>query len=156
MSNACRAGHNRTLAGCSHRYSRRGYYIYYPFIFKFRESLVNSIPKNLKLGITTGIGLFIAIVGLKGAGIVADDASNLVGMGKMSTPQVVLALVGFLIIAILTHYKVKGAILIGIIVTWLLGIGAQLTGWYDVTVNPSLIPNFSVENILQAHNLRDE
>lgn len=117
-------------------------------IFKFRESLVNSIPKNLKLGITTGIGLFIAIVGLKGAGIVADDASNLVGMGKMSTPQVVLALVGFLIIAILTHYKVKGAILIGIIVTWLLGIGAQLTGWYDVTVNPSLIPNFSVENIL--------
>lgn len=117
-------------------------------IFKFRESLVNSIPKNLKLGITTGIGLFIAIVGLKGAGIVADDASNLVGMGKMSTPQVVLALVGFLIIAILTHYKVKGAILIGIIVTWLLGIGAQLTGWYDAAANGSLIPNFSVENIL--------
>lgn len=117
-------------------------------IFKFRESLVNSIPKNLKLGITCGIGLFIAIVGLKGAGVVADDASNLVGMGKFSTPQVVLALVGFLIIAILTHYKVKGAILIGIIVTWILGIGAQLTGWYDAAANGSLIPNFSVENIL--------
>lgn len=117
-------------------------------IFKFRESLVNSIPKNLKLGITAGIGLFIAIVGLKGAGVVADDASNLVGMGDLSTPQVVLALVGFLIIAILTHYKVKGAILIGIIVTWLLGIGAQLTGWYDATVNASLIPNFSLENII--------
>lgn len=117
-------------------------------LFKFRESLVNSIPKNLKLGITSGIGLFIAIVGLKGAGIVADDPSNLVGMGNLSTPQVVLALIGFLIIAILTHYKVKGAILIGIIVTWLLGIGAQLTGWYDAAANGSLIPNFSVENIL--------
>lgn len=118
-------------------------------LFKFREALVNSIPKNLKLGITCGIGLFIAIVGLKGAGVVADDASNLVGMGKFSTPQVVLALVGFLIIAILTHYKVKGAILIGIIVTWLLGICAQITGWYVVSdVNASLIPNFSVENIL--------
>ena len=45
-------------------------------IFKFRESLVNSIPKNLKLGITTGIGLFIAIVGLKGAGIVAEGSGS--------------------------------------------------------------------------------
>lgn len=95
-------------------------------IFKFREALVNSIPKNLKLGITAGIGLFIAIVGLKGAGIVVGDASTLVAMGNFSTPQVVLALVGFLIIAILTHYRVKGAILIGIIATWLLGICAQL------------------------------
>lgn len=118
-------------------------------IFKFREALVNSIPKNLKLGITAGIGLFIAIVGLKGAGIVVGDASTLVAMGNFSTPQVVLALVGFLIIAILTHYRVKGAILIGIIATWLLGICAQLSGWYVVNdVNPSLIPNFSLTNII--------
>lgn len=118
-------------------------------IFKFREALVNSIPKNLKLGITAGIGLFIAIVGLKGAGIVVGDASTLVAMGNFSTPQVVLALVGFLIIAILTHYRVKGAILIGIIATWLLGICAQLSGWYVVNdVNPSLIPNFSLSNII--------
>lgn len=118
-------------------------------IFKFREALVNSIPKNLKLGITAGIGLFIAIVGLKGAGIVVGDASTLVAMGNFSTPQVVLALVGFLIIAILTHYRVKGAILIGIIATWLLGICAQLSGWYVVNdVNPSLIPNFSLANII--------
>lgn len=118
-------------------------------IFKFREALVNSIPKNLKLGITAGIGLFIAIVGLKGAGIVVGDASTLVAMGNFSTPQVVLALVGFLIIAILTHYRVKGAILIGIIATWLLGICAQLSGWYVVNdFNPSLIPNFSLANII--------
>ncbi len=118
-------------------------------LFKFREALVNAIPKNLKLGITAGIGLFIAIVGLKGAGIVVGDASTLVAMGSFSTPQVALALAGFLIIAILTHYRVKGAILIGIIATWLLGICAQLTGWYTVNeLNPSLIPNFSFQNII--------
>ena len=101
-------------------------------IFKFREKIVNGIPKNLKYGITTGIGLFIALLGLKGAGIVVDDPSTFVTMGSFKTPQVVLAIVGFLLIVILSHYRVKGAILIGIIVTWVLGMVAELAGWYVV------------------------
>ncbi len=114
--------------------------------FKFREALVNSVPANLKLGISAGIGLFIAIVGLKGAGVVKDDASNLVAIGDFSSPQVVLALVGLLIVGIMWHYRVKGSILWGILITWVLGIIAELAGWY--VVNPdaevySLIPNFS-------------
>ncbi|MCR5653085.1 MAG: NCS2 family permease [Ruminococcus sp.] len=124
-------------------------------IFKFRETLVNKVPKNLKLGISAGIGLFITIIGLKGAGIIVTDAyydgtavqsSTLVKFGNIGTPQVVLALAGILIIAILWHFKVKGAILIGIIATWLLGIVAEVSGWY--VVDPaagvySLIPDFS-------------
>ncbi len=115
-------------------------------LFKFRETLVNSVPANLKYGISAGIGLFISIVGLKGAGIVAADASTLVAMGNLGSPQVVLALVGLVLISIMWHFKIKGAILWGILATWLLGILAELTGWY--VVNPeveaySLIPNFS-------------
>lgn len=118
-------------------------------IFKFRETLVNKVPKNLKLGISAGIGLFIVIVGLKGAGIVNTDAyfdgeavqsSTLVKMGDIGSAPVVLALIGVLIIAALWHYRVKGSILIGILATWVLGIIAQLTGWYQGT---SVIPDFT-------------
>lgn len=114
-------------------------------LVKFRETLVNKVPKNLKLGITAGIGLFISIVGLKGAGIIVADPSTLVAFGDISTPQVVLAFVGLLIIAILHHYNVMGSILWGILATWGLGMIAQVTGWY--TVDPaagvySLFPSF--------------
>ena len=120
-------------------------------IFKFREALVNSVPKNLKLGITAGIGLFITLVGVKGAGIVVANDSTLVDLGSFSSPQVVLAIVGILIIGVLWHYKVKGAILWGILATWILGIIAQLCGWYVVDIDAgvySLIPSFTAESFL--------
>lgn len=128
-------------------------------LVKFREKLVNSIPANLKYGITAGIGLFITIVGMKGAGIVTTDASalpdgtilssTLVKLGDFATPQVILALVGVLIVGILMAYRVKGAILIGIVATWLMGIVAQLGGWYVVGGgNQNLIPDFSNWSIL--------
>lgn len=115
-------------------------------IFKFRETLVNSVPANLKYGISAGIGLFISIVGLKGAGIVSADASTLVALGNVGSAEVVLAFVGLILIGIMWHFQVKGAILWGILGTWVLGIIAELAGWY--AVNPdagvySLIPNFS-------------
>ena len=113
--------------------------------FKFRETLVNKVPQNLKLGISAGIGLFIAIIGLKGANIVVSDSSTLVALGNLGSPEVVLAFVGILIIAALWHFKVKGAILIGIVATWVFGIIAELTGWYQVNVDAGVypvIPNF--------------
>ena len=114
-------------------------------LVKFRETLVNKVPANLKLGITAGIGLFIAIVGLKGAGIVVSEPSTLLTLGDVSTPQVVLALVGLIIIAVLYHFNVKGSILIGILVTWIFGMIAQVGGWYVVNPeagNGSLFPSF--------------
>ncbi len=119
-------------------------------IFKFREALVNKIPKNLKLGITAGIGLFITIIALINAGVVVNNDSTLVGLGNLGSPQVVLAVVGLLIIGVLHHYKVKGDILIGILATWVLGIIAELIGWYVVDVEAgvySLIPSLSWESI---------
>ncbi len=110
-------------------------------LFRFREKIVNGIPANLKYGITAGIGLFITIVGLKGAGIVVADGSTLVTLGNLATPQVALCFLGLIIIAVLMHFNVKGAILIGILATWLLGIGAELLGWYVVDIEAGVFSN---------------
>ncbi len=119
----------------------------------FREKLVNDVPANLKFGITAGIGLFIAIVGLKGAGIVISDASTLVAMGDVTSPQFALAVIGLIIVAALYHYNVKGYLLIGILVTWILGMIAQAAGWYVVDIeagNASLFPDFSGTSFIPA------
>ena len=119
--------------------------------FKLRETIVNAIPENLKYGITSGIGLFIAFVGLKGAGVVVSDDSTLVALGNFGRPEVALCLIGILVIAVMNHYNVKGAILWGILITWVLGIIAQLTGWYVVDPDAgaaSLIPSLSASSFI--------
>ena len=119
--------------------------------FKLRETIVNAIPENLKYGITSGIGLFIAFVGLKGAGVVVSDDSTLVALGNFGRPEVALCLIGILVIAVMIHYNVKGSILWGILITWVLGIIAQLTGWYVVDPDAgaaSLIPSLSASSFI--------
>lgn len=119
--------------------------------FKLRETIVNAIPENLKYGITSGIGLFIAFVGLKGAGVVVSDDSTLVALGNFGRPEVALCLIGILVIAVINHYNVKGSILWGILITWVLGIIAQLTGWYVVDPDAgaaSLIPSLSASSFI--------
>ena len=119
--------------------------------FKLRETIVNAIPENLKYGITSGIGLFIAFGGLKGAGVVVSDDSTLVALGNFGRPEVALCLIGILVIAVMNHYNVKGSILWGILITWVLGIIAQLTGWYVVDPDAgaaSLIPSLSASSFI--------
>lgn len=115
-------------------------------LFKFRETIVNTVPANLKYGITAGIGLFITLIGLKNANIVIADSSTLVALGDFSTPQVALALIGILLIGVMMYFNIKGAILWGILGVWILGIIAELCGWYVVDVEAgvySLIPQFT-------------
>lgn len=107
---------------------------------KFREALVNAVPANLKYGITAGIGLFIAFVGLQGSGVVIASSSTLVDLGAIGSAEFALSMIGLLIIGVLYHYKVKGSILIGILATWILGIICQFLGWYQ---GVSLLPDFS-------------
>ena len=119
----------------------------------FREKLVNDVPANLKYGITAGIGLFITLIGLKGAGIVIGDASTLVNLGSFSSPQVVLSLIGLILVAVLYHFNVKGYILIGILATWILGMIAEATGWYVVDIEAgvySLFPSFDGASFIPA------
>ncbi len=115
-------------------------------LFKFREALVNQIPANLKFGITAGIGLFITIIALINSKVVVANDATLVSIGTFSRPEFVLSIVGLLIIGIFRHYKVPGDILLGILATWVLGIVAELCGWYAVDIDAgvySLIPSFS-------------
>lgn len=101
-----------------------------------REAIFNAIPASLKAAVSVGIGLFIAFIGLQDAKIVTDNASTLVSIQSFSTADravvvgAVLALIGVLITAILMVKQVKGNILIGIIVTWVLGMICQAVGIY--------------------------
>lgn len=95
-------------------------------IFGIRDLIVKAIPKNIKISIGTAIGFFIAYLGFKNTGIAAFTESGM-GMGNFTDPAVMLAVLGLVIIAILTAYKVNGAILIGIVIVTLLGIPAGVT-----------------------------
>ena len=117
----------------------------------FREKLVNEVPQNLKYGITAGIGLFIASIGLKNAGMMVVSDSTVVTLGDMSTPQVVLPIFGIIIIAALSHYHMKSAVLLGILATWVMGMIAQVVGWYQVDPEAgvySVFPSFNFENFV--------
>lgn len=121
-----------------------------------RTAIFNAIPMNLKHAVSVGIGLFIAFIGLQNAKIVVDSSTlvtvfSFKGSVKAGTFHtegitVLLALVGILITAILLVRRVKGNILWGILITWILGILCQLTGIYTPSPDSgwySLIPDFS-------------
>lgn len=110
-----------------------------------RSALFNAIPPELRYAISAGIGLFIMFIGLQNAGFIVGDASTLVAINPdLSGAAVALAIIGIAITLILWIRKVKGALLLGILITWALGIVAQLAGWYVVDVDAgafSLIPS---------------
>src|SRR3984885_12348 len=94
-----------------------------------REQIVNGIPDSLKHGTAAGIGLFIAFVGFRNANIIVANASTFVGLGKISHRQVILALLGVLLIAILVARRVGSAILIGIVAITIAGIPLGVSHW---------------------------
>lgn len=84
-------------------------------VFRVRELIVNGIPLSIRVAITGGIGLFLAIISLKTAGIVVGNPATLVALGDLHKPPVILATIGFFAIVTLDVLKVRGAILIGIL-----------------------------------------
>lgn len=117
-----------------------------------REAIFNAIPIQLKKGVSVGIGLFVAFIGFQNAGLIVNSDATLVTVidftADFHTAGIcaVLAVIGTFIIAILHIKGVKGSILIGIFITWILGILCQLTGLYTVTPEAgyySLLPSWS-------------
>ena len=104
-----------------------------------RKYIINSIPKSMKLGVGAGIGLFLAIIGLKNAGVVVDNPATLVGLGDISSWPVLLTGLGFAIMAILDKRGVPGAVIIGIlavsVIAWVTGI-ADLNGLAGAVPSP--------------------
>lgn len=118
-----------------------------------REAIFNAIPATLKKGVSAGIGLFIAFIGLQGAHIVVDNSSTLLSYVKFTENWhtegicALLALIGLLLTIILYVKNVKGSILIGILATWILGMICQATGIYQIDAEAgfySLYPTFAM------------
>ena len=112
-------------------------------ISPLRAYLINAIPKSLKFGIGAGIGLFLAIIGLKNAGIVVDNPATLVGLGDLKSAPVLLALLTLVLMIGLDKLKVPGAIVLSILATTIIGmiVGvAQFQG--IVSPIPSMSPTF--------------
>ncbi len=114
-------------------------------VFNVREAIINSLPLNIKRAISVGIGLFIAILGLDNAHIVVHpEGGALLALGNLKDPYTILAIIGIILTSILVARKVKGALLIGIIATTLIGIPMGITQIPKsiLSIPPSVAPTF--------------
>ena len=104
-----------------------------------REAIVNAIPLSLRNAIGAGIGLFIAFIGLQSAGIVVADGATIVTLGKITSDSALLALIGLVITGFMFARNIPGAILLGIIITMLIGIPMGVTEFKGVISSPESI-----------------
>lgn len=111
-------------------------------VTKIRIAIVNAIPESLKNAIGAGIGLFIALIGFKEAGIVVADPATLVKLGDFTSPATLLAIFGLLVTVTLMVKRVKGSILLGILLTTIVGVIVQLG--FNVNLGIFLPENFNV------------
>jgi AGZA family xanthine/uracil permease-like MFS transporter len=119
--------------------------------FKVREWIVNSIPHSLKLAISAGIGFFLALIGLKNAGIVVGNPATLVGLGDLHQHAPQLAILGFLLIVALEARRVTGGIIIGILGVTVVSIALGYSQFGGVfSMPPSLAPTFGKLDITGA------
>ncbi|MCT4618458.1 MAG: NCS2 family permease [Marinisporobacter sp.] len=114
-------------------------------VTSIREKIVNCLPQNIKVAITAGIGLFIALIGLKSGGIVIANPGTLVSFGNFTDKNVILTVIGIVIMAILMARGVKGSMLISILLTTAIGIPMGITkieGLKLLSMPPSVAPTF--------------
>ncbi|MCX9156000.1 NCS2 family permease [Niveibacterium sp. 24ML] len=122
-------------------------------LFKVREWIVNAIPRSLKLAISAGIGLFLAIIGLKNAGLIQGNPATLVTLGDLHQPGPLLAIGGFLLIVALEARRVTGGIIIGILAVTVASVALGFSKFSGVfAMPPSLAPTFGQLDISAALN----
>jgi AGZA family xanthine/uracil permease-like MFS transporter len=110
-------------------------------VFRIREYVINAIPKNLKLAISAGVGLFLGIIALEDAKIVVASPATLVTLGDLTQWRAILCLLGFVLIAALNARTIIGGTLIGILIVSLIGIPLGLTHFAGIlSAPPSLAP----------------
>ncbi len=122
-------------------------------LFKVREWIVNAIPHSLKLAISAGIGLFLAIIGLKNAGLIQGNPATLVTLGDLHQPGPLLAIGGFLLIVALEARRITGGIILGILAVTVASITLGYSKFSGVfSAPPSLAPTFGQLDINAALN----
>ena len=126
-------------------------------VTNIREAIVNAIPQNLRYAIGAGIGLFIAFIGLQNAGVIVNNDATLVTLGDITKGSALLSLIGLAITGGLYAKNVRGAMLIGILVTTLIGIPMGITEFKGVVAAPDSIKpifcQFEWENIFSLDML---
>lgn len=123
-------------------------------VLRVREWLINAIPLSLKLAIGAGIGLFLGILGMKEMGVIVAHPATFVTLGNLGAPVTLLSCFGFLLIAGLAAHRISGAILIGIVLTALIGIPLGLTEFKGIVATPpSLAPTLFQLDIAGALSL---
>lgn len=121
--------------------------------FKVREWIINAIPSSLKTGISVGIGLFLAIIGLQNAGVVVDHPATLVTLGDVTSVPVLLFFLGFVVITALYHRGVTGSVVIGIVGITVLGaIFGDVEYNGIMSMPPSIAPTLMKVDIMGALN----
>ncbi|MFG6136893.1 MULTISPECIES: NCS2 family permease [Halomonas] len=123
-------------------------------VFRIREWIINAIPMSLRLGIAAGIGLFLAMIALKNAGIVVANPATYVALGDLSEPAALYALLGFFVITALSHLRVTGAVMIGILGVTVL---SMLLGHNEfggiVSMPPSVAPTLMQLDVAGAFDV---
>tara|TARA_B100001989_G_scaffold125182_1_gene88414 strand:- start:1244 stop:2449 length:1206 start_codon:yes stop_codon:yes gene_type:complete len=123
-------------------------------ITPLRQWMLESIPMNLRIAMGSGVGLFIGFIGLKNGGIIVSDEATLVSIGNLLKVETVLAMLGFLLIAILAVRKVPGAILIGVMMVTLISIFMDVIQFQGlISYPPAFMPVFMKLDILGALDL---
>lgn len=121
--------------------------------FRLRELIVNAIPHSLKLAISAGVGLFLAIIGLRGAGVITGSEATLVTLGSIAAPSTLLAIFGFLLIVSLEYRKVTGSIIIGVLFVTFSSVLLGLSEFKGIfAMPPSISPTFMQMDIAGALN----
>lgn len=112
-------------------------------VLPVREWIINAIPRSLKLAISAGIGLFLAVIALKNAGLIAAHPATLITLGDLKRPEVALAALGFVLMVAMSAKRVPGAIVIAVLTVTVLGValGVSPAGGL-VSLPPSLAPTF--------------
>ena len=105
-------------------------------LLRVRQYLINSVPRTLKLAISAGIGLFLGLIALQNAGLVAAHPTTLVTLGDMSRPEPALAMLGFALIAALAWRRVPGSVLLGILAATVAGLPLGLTSFQGIVSAP--------------------
>src|ERR1700744_361792 len=110
-------------------------------VFRIREYIINSIPKNLKFAISAGVGLFLGIIALEESKIVVGSQATLVTLGDLHKPEAILCLLGLVLITALNYRNIPGATLIGILIVTVIGLPLGLAAFTGIAaLPPSLKP----------------
>lgn len=123
-------------------------------LFKVREWIINSIPGPLKIGIAAGIGMFLALVGLKNGGVIVENPATMVGLGDVTGLPFLLAVLGFFLIIGMAARGMRAAVMVGILIITALGIAfgdVQYSGL--VSTPPSIMPTLMQLDIADAFNI---